>query len=316
MKDYLINILENFLGDYQKHNEDNHQISFDCPACAEDKGLVDGDGKGNLEINYKFGVFKCWACQDTNNMHGKLPMLIKRYGNKRLLGEFKELNLEFNDIEDKEKKISIALPNEYRKLSSVIKKDNDYKIAKKYLEKRGITDEIIEKYDIGYATYGNYKNRIIIPSYNSFGNVNYFIARWYHNNYTKLKYLNPDAEKSEIIFNEAKLNFDSNIYLVEGVFDHIVIPNSVPLLGKHISENLLHLLHDKAAGEIIVVFDGDAYNDAKKLYQRLNFGDLYGRIKIVKCPSDYDPSKIYELLGNKGIVKLLMTANKLKEYEL
>ena len=278
--------------------------------------MADGDGKGNLEINYKFGVFKCWACQDTNNMHGKLPMLIKRYGNKRLLGEFKELNLEFNDIEDKEKKISIALPNEYRKLSSVIKKDNDYKIAKKYLEKRGITDEIIEKYDIGYATYGNYKNRIIIPSYNSFGNVNYFIARWYHNNYTKLKYLNPDAEKSEIIFNEAKLNFDSNIYLVEGVFDHIVIPNSVPLLGKHISENLLHLLHDKAAGEIIVVFDGDAYNDAKKLYQRLNFGDLYGRIKIVKCPSDYDPSKIYELLGNKGIVKLLMTANKLKEYEL
>jgi hypothetical protein len=105
MKDYLINILENFLGDYRKHNEDSHQISFDCPACAEDKGLADGDGKGNLEINYKFGVFKCWACQDTNNMHGKLPTLIKRYGGKRLLSDFNELSLEFNDFEDKEKRL-------------------------------------------------------------------------------------------------------------------------------------------------------------------------------------------------------------------
>lgn len=316
MNEYLINILEKFLGDYRKHNEDNYQISFDCPACSEDKGLDNGDGKGNLEINYKFGVFKCWACQDTNNMHGKVPTLIKRYGNKRLLDEFKCLNLEFNDVEDKEKKITLSLPKEYKKLSGVIKKDIDYNIAIKYLKKRGITEEIIEKYNIGYATEGNYKNRIIIPSYNKFNNVNYFIGRWYHNNYTKLKYLNPDAEKSEIIFNEGMLNFDSNIYLVEGVFDHIVVPNSVPLLGKHISDNLLYLLHEKACGDIIIVFDGDAYEDSKEIYKKLNFGDLYGRIKVVKCPNEYDPSKIYELLGNKGIVKLLMTATKLSEFEI
>ena len=137
MNEYLINILEKFLGECRGNNEDTGQSRFDCPACSEDKGLDNGDGKGNLEINYKFGVFKCWACQDTNNMHGKVPSLIKRYGNRRLLDEFKCLNLEFNDVEDKEKKIKLSLPKEYKKLSGVTKKDIDYNIAIKYLKKKG-----------------------------------------------------------------------------------------------------------------------------------------------------------------------------------
>ena len=38
----LVNILEQFLGTVRKHNEDTGQLAFDCPACSEDKGLVDG----------------------------------------------------------------------------------------------------------------------------------------------------------------------------------------------------------------------------------------------------------------------------------
>ena len=39
----LVNILEGFLGEHRKHNEDTGQISFDCPACSEDKGMPEGD---------------------------------------------------------------------------------------------------------------------------------------------------------------------------------------------------------------------------------------------------------------------------------
>jgi hypothetical protein len=42
----------NLLGETRKHNEDTGQIAFDCPVCSGEKGLIDGDGKGNLEINY------------------------------------------------------------------------------------------------------------------------------------------------------------------------------------------------------------------------------------------------------------------------
>ena len=34
--------------------------------------------------------------------------------------------------------------------------------------------------------------------------------------------------------------------------------------------------------------DGDAYEDAVKIFHTLNGGELYGRIKIVKLPKDKD----------------------------
>ena len=78
----------------------------------------------------------------------------------------------------------------------------------------------------------------------------------------------------------------------------------------------MELLHDHAMGYIVIVLDDDALEDAKNLYRQLNFGNLRNRIKIVRCPEGYDPSKIHEKLGAKGIIKLLMSAKFLKDYEL
>lgn len=56
--DVLIELLEDVLGDHKQHYGSKGQISFDCPVCAEEKGLETGDGKGNLEINYSRHVYK------------------------------------------------------------------------------------------------------------------------------------------------------------------------------------------------------------------------------------------------------------------
>lgn len=313
----LVDILESFLGEHKKHNEDTGQISFDCPACSEGKGMYDGDGKGNLEVNYYLSKFRCWACHDVNNMHGPVLKLLKRYASQKNIRDYLLVKPDADILLNKEKtEIVVELPEGYKKLSKCTDKDYKSSLAKNYLYKRGITDEIIEEFEIGYTIRGKYHNRIIIPSYDRDGKLNYFIARWFLKEKTKVKYLNPEAEKQEIIFNEGKLNLDATIYLVEGVTDHIVIPNSVPLLGKYISPKLLELLHDHAMAYIVIVLDGDAYEDAKHLYQQLNFGDLRGRIKIVRCPEGYDPSKIYEKLGAKGIIKLLMSARLLNDFEL
>ena len=315
----LVNILTDFLGDHRKHNEDTGQVAFDCPACSEEKGLGygDGDGKGNLEINYNENVFKCWSCSDVNNMHGPVIKLLKKYASPKNLRDYLLVKPDADSIIRKEKEqIIVTLPEGYKKLSECSPKYFKCDDALNYLYSRGITDEIIKEYEIGYTIIGDYFNRIIIPSYDSEGELNYFIARWFPKQYTKLKYINPKAEKQEIIFNEGKINWNSTIYVVEGVTDHIVIPNSIPLLGKFLSDKLLDLLHDNAKAFIVVVLDGDAYEDSKKLYQRLNFGDLRGRIKIVKTPEDLDPSVIFEKYGNSGIVKLLRSAKKVIEEEL
>jgi DNA primase len=119
------------------------------------------------------------------------------------------------------------------------------------------------------------------------GVLNYYIARsWYPN--TKAKYKNPETPKDEIIFNESLIKWNEDIFLVEGVFDSFFLPNSIPMLGKHMSELLFTTLYNRAMGNIIIALDGDAYDNAVKLYHELNGGDLYGRIKIVKLPNDKD----------------------------
>lgn len=316
--DYLVvDILKSFLGEPRKHNEDSGQIAFDCPACSADKGLPDGDGKGNLEVNYSRGMFKCWACQETNNMHGPVVKLLKKYGTPKNIRDYLLVKPDTDLVSNKEKKtVVLTLPESYKKLSECTGKEFKYQQAITYLRERGITDDIIKEFEIGYTYMGKFFNRIIIPSYDSNGELNYFIARWFPKEYTKLKYLNPDVEKQQIIFNEGKVNWDATIYLVEGATDHIVTPNSIPLLGKFISPQLLDLLQEKAKAYVVIVLDDDAYEDALRLYNELNFGNLRGRIKLVRCPDGYDPSKLFEKFGNKGIIKLLQSAYKLDETQI
>ena len=313
----LVDILNSFLGEERKHNEDTGQVAFDCPACSNEKGMPEGDGKGNLEINYDRNVYKCWVCYDYNHMHGPVTKLIKKYGTPKNLRDYLLVKPDAGEISSKERvEVIVELPEGYRKLSECTSKDFKYDMAMKYLKQRGITDDIIKEYEIGYTYSGKFHNRIIIPSYDSDDKLTYFIARWFSTEYTKLKYVNPVAEKQEIIFNECKINWDSTIYLVEGVFDHIVIPNSVPLLGKFISPMFLEMLHDRATANIVVLLDDDATKDAVTLYKQLNFGDLFGRIRICIPPKDYDASLIYEKFGYKGIYNLLRTSRKLNNEEL
>jgi hypothetical protein len=311
---YIVSILESFLGECRKNNEDSGQSAFDCPACSYEKGTPEGDGKGNLEVNYQRDVFKCWVCKDTNYMSGSIIKLIKKYGNPKHLRDYKLFKPEaFLSAEDKVQ-LEVKLPEGFKYLKNGNSKDFKYNLAIKYLRDRGITDKIIEKFDIGYTTKGQFFNRIIIPSYDENDALNYFIARWFDKTYTKLKYLNPDVEKQTIIFNEGKINWDATIYIVEGVTDHIVVPNSIPLLGKYIPDILLDKIYEQANANVVIFLDGDAVSDAEILYDKLNFGRLTDRIRICTVTENYDPSKIYEKWGARGIARVLKTAKKMKSY--
>jgi DNA primase len=159
--------------------------------------------------------------------------------------------------------------------------------AYKYLQSRGITDEMIDRYKIGYTVSGEFAYRVIIPSYDKEGILNYFVGRaWVHK---KMKYKNPaSVPKDEIIFNEQLLDWDKDIYLVEGAFDSFFLPNPLVMLGKKMSKLIFETLYNKANGNIIVCVDGDAWDDGLRIYNELNGGRLYNKIKMVKLPKDKD----------------------------
>lgn len=310
---FVVNILEGFLGEHKKHSEDTGQINFDCPSCSEEKGMPDGDGKGKLEVNYKKGVFKCWVCGYRNGMHGVIEKLIKRYGTDSQLRNYllvkPDYQYESNSLDyDEYQDIAVDLPKGFIPLSNCNGYENGYYYAKKYLTQRNITNDIIKDFNIGITNEDkNYEQRVIIPSYNANGQINYYTGRSI-SKYVWPKYLNANTENENVIFNENRINWDATIYLVEGPFDHIVTPNSICLMGKYLHPRLKHLLFTKAKGDIVIVLDPDAYEDAMAIYNNLNIGHLFGRIKLVTPPYEEDPASIYKQLGSRGVMLLLRSA--------
>jgi DNA primase len=220
-------------------------------------------------------------------MHGSLGKLIKKYGKKSHYKTYCVIAPEENQPKEKKQYNKLKLPENFKKFNEVSSVYPVRRQAYNYLRNRGINDDIIERYGIGFCDNGSHSGRIVIPSYNKKGELNYYIARSW-DLHTKAKYKNPEAEKDKIIFFENLIDWEKDITLVEGAFDAIFIPNSIPMLGKHMSSLLFNTLYDKAKGNITIALDGDAYDNAVSLYHELNGGELYGRIKIVKLPLDKD----------------------------
>lgn len=281
----LIELLTDVLGEHHNHYESKAQISFDCPVCAAEKGLEKGDRKGNLEINYNKHVYKCWACGESHGTHGPLGKLFDQFATKKQKKLYDLVKPEDLKIEDK-KKIFLRLPEGFTKFEDSNPRFIPHREALNYLYSRGITDEIIKKYNIGYTVKGDFAYRIIIPSYNSENKLNYFVGRAWTKR--KDKYKNPSVPKDEIIFNEGLIDWTNDIYLVEGAFDSFFLNNPLVMLGKKMSKLLFESLYNKAEANIVVCVDGDAWEDGLKIYHELNGGKLYNKIKIVKLPKDKD----------------------------
>ena len=334
----IYSILESFLGEAKNgFDGKNMQLQFPCPRCIENKGEREAH-KYNCEVNIQIGKFNCWACSNEGEeeMHGSILKLIKLYGNEQLLKEYKDaihslreskmykLNFSDDDFNIDTKSVEIddlRLPKSFRYLN---KNKPVPKDVANYLKSRGIGWDIIERFSMGYTEYTKDSimpsYRVYIPSYDKYGDLNYWTGRDYLNRDKIVKYYNPKVERRGIIFNEEKLQWDADITLVEGPFDHIVVPNSVPLLGKVLNKDfkLYWEILKNAKGKINIMLDNDAFDAVKNIYKELNHGDLYNRIRYIPIDEKYgkDPSDIYQRYGYEGIVVHLKSAQKIEEVYL
>jgi DNA primase len=268
--------LAEFLGDPKKSYPSKSQYGFNCVECDDDRN------KGNLEVNIEKSVFHCWSC----GISGSVYKLIDTYGNKNIQKQYELLKPDYWRPNSSVKSV-LSLPEGFKFLTEVSDMYPPKRMVLQYLRNRGVTDKIIKKYKIGFCDSGTHYGMVVIPSYNAFGQLNYYVARSYIQN-SKIKYKNPDASKSDIIFGESLINWNADVYLTEGVFDAMFVNNSIPLLGKYVGDKLFEVLYEKAGAFIIIALDGDAFEDAKRLYYKLNGGRLFGRIKVMKLPSDKD----------------------------
>ena len=84
-----------------------------------------------------------------------------------------------------------------------------------------------------FCDFGEYQHRVIIPSFDDEGNVNFFVGSSYTDDW--MKYKNPQVSK-DIIFNDLNIDWEDDIILVEGAFDAMKCKNAIPLLGSTLGE--------------------------------------------------------------------------------
>ena len=324
----LINILSSFLGEPDdSSNTSGVNIGFNCPVC--------GNTNHKLIVSPRINAYKCWICSETNQTHGPISKLIKEYGTPEILQQYKNVIKEIkasreyeldlfsgNGIafsEDEDDKIRFVDHTYDFQFGGLKQEEN----ALNYLLQRGFDENQIRKYGLKYTTYDckdkRWWNRIIIPSYNKYNELDYYTGRDYTGK-SKQKYLNCDYERRDIIFNESLINWDGSILLCEGAFDSMGLVNAIPLMGKSLNPGcyLFDCLLKFSCADIIVFLDNDATEDCKAICRKLCDAGLGERLKFVpteelrlKLYSVYkkrgidlkklDPSKLFEIGGYKAI---------------
>ena len=251
-KSVVVNILDEVLGvgTSLKGDEQAHH----CPFCHHHKK--------KLQINLNTQKWHCWVCDAKGK---KIQTLLKRLhvDSKRIKKVYEIYGDDYivSKTTDEEK-VELRLPSEFKSLLTKPKGLNPlYKKVVQYAKDRGITKEDIIRYNIGYCDSGIYTNRIIIPSYDVDGRLNYFIARSVYVE-EKFKYKNPPVSKNVTIF-ENQINWKQPITLCEGVFDAMSIKrNAIPLLGKFIPKTLMDSIYKNGVKEIKILLDKDAQEQA------------------------------------------------------
>jgi len=160
----------------------------------------------------------------------------------------------------------IQLPAEYIPLWNK-KNTPDYRNAMHYLKGRGVSILDILKYRIGYCESGEYTGKIVIPSYDCNGQLNYFVSRAFYKA-DKYKHKNPKISKDIIGF-DLMINWSQPIILCEGAFDAIAIKrNAIPLFGKTIHSALQKKIIENHVKEIYICLDADALKNAINIAEK------------------------------------------------
>ena len=274
-----------------------------CPFCHHTKP--------KLEINFDenatyYQKWHCWVCDKKGS---KLMSLFKAIDAPQdKINELRSLVGASRVITTTEKSGTIELPKEFKPLFQITEKDILGRHALAYLKKRGISKHDILKYNIGYCEGGVYSKMIIIPSYSNEGKLNYFVARNFDSN-SNVKYKNPPLSKNIVPF-EVFINWSSPLVLCEGPFDALAIKrNAIPLLGKHIQDNLMKQIVTSTVKQIYIALDKDAQKDAVKFAELLlNEGKEVYLVDL----EDKDPSE----MGFEKFTSLIQNTHPMSQYDL
>jgi DNA primase len=288
----LLQLLESVLGKGKPTSGNN--IAFFSPFQSHYKPKLE------IDINTTSAGENAWHCWISDKKGRSIATLFKQLNLpkerfEQLARIVESARYRVNVTETKTQQ-TIQLPTEYIPLWNK-KLTPDYRNAIHYLTSRGVTIFDILKYRIGYCESGEYSGKIIIPSYDAAGQLNYFVSRAFYKA-DRFKHKNPKISKDIIGF-EMFVNWAEPIILCEGSFDAIAIKrNAIPLFGKIIQPALQKKIIEERVKNIYICLDSDALKNALAIAEKFMAEGL--NVHFVELQQE-DASE----LGFKKITKII-----------
>lgn len=258
-----VNIVD-VIGQYLPLTKKGRSYWANCP--------FHNDHSPSMSISSDKQIFKCFVC----NAGGNVFTFIQKYEQLSFVeAVYRVADIGNIPIEKQNFTIERKIDPHIQKLYDVMKDAIEFThyqldtpaatAIKQYLSKRGITQEVIERFAIGYNPPNNevyhflhakkhsdaniidanlayegskglfdvFKDRIMIPIHDSYGYPIGFTARRVHEDGNEAKYINTAQtkiyEKGKVVFNYHRIKETSRqekrIYLCEGAMDVIAFEN-------------------------------------------------------------------------------------------
>ncbi len=257
-------------------NNDNVEVS-----CPNKKCKSFNSSKLKLVIHLETQQYNCWVCGESGI---GVKRLISKYKNS-LISEAALVFKGFSKSKEveSEQEYHIELPDGFILLAEARgHPDPDVKASIKYAELRGMSTRDLWYFKMGTVLNGRFRRRVIIPSFDDQGDLNYFVARSV-SNMSRMKYINSKVPKKDVIFNEINIDWKSELTLVEGPFDLTKAnENATCLLGCTLKEDqILFKKIVKNNTSICLALDPDVIDKSHEIARLLT---SYGiSVRILDC---------------------------------
>lgn len=206
-----------------------------CPICDPKD-----PSKKKLAIHTDDDKTHCWVC---GYKAYTLAPLIRKHGTQAQLDEYRDRFMPETEgarrcfqifIDEVPQKLK--LPDDFRLIATFEGRNPDVIAIRRYLLERRISDDDQWLYKLGFSESAQWKRRIIVPSFDVSGELNWYVARAI-DKFRRPKYEAPDGERKHVIFNELNVDWSRRLVLCEGSFDMMKCgDNAVPLLGSDLNE--------------------------------------------------------------------------------
>ncbi len=222
------------------------------------------NGKHKLVIKLDTEQYHCWVCGIKG---GRVYPLFSKYA-PAYAQDAREIfkGVSANKNEESKKPV-VELPRGFMLLATNKDcKDPDVRAVFRYLSSRNVDDHDLWRMRLGAVKTGKLKRRVIFPSLDSEGELNYWVSRTIDKEVVP-KYFNSKAQKKTVVFNECDIDFSKPVTIVEGPFDLIKCDeNATCILGSSLSKGheLFNLLMANRT-PVTLALDSDMQEKSHKI---------------------------------------------------